>query len=339
MRVGIIGGGFGLRVQYPIIQTHPHMDVVSVCTMNRHCLHETLQQGINHYKDWKKMIDTEQLQILFVSTIALHHYSIVKYAIQKGIHIVCEKPFMMNQDQSLEIINMAKQYDVKVVVDFEWRYFPIRQRAKELLDKQKIGDILHIEHHISSARYETLTNEALGWMGKKEKFGGMLGALGTHMIDNVRWMTSQEITYVQGMLHTHIQNGGGERRDADDAFFIHGLINYHISFSLQLLSGIHHEFNSMLKVFGTKGTLVIENDQRILLGESTQAFEELNLELSPVPYHLSPEQKAYYPALYALIDKTYIYITTDRVDRDLPTAVDGHFNQQILEQLLYKSNL
>ena len=36
MRVGIIGGGFGLAVQAPIINTHPKMNVSAISTMIRH---------------------------------------------------------------------------------------------------------------------------------------------------------------------------------------------------------------------------------------------------------------------------------------------------------------
>ena len=38
MKVGIIGGGFGLKVQAPIIHSYQEMELVAVCTMVRHQL-------------------------------------------------------------------------------------------------------------------------------------------------------------------------------------------------------------------------------------------------------------------------------------------------------------
>ncbi|MGE8000810.1 hypothetical protein ACQKOF_19475 [Lysinibacillus sp. NPDC093190] len=52
MRVGIIGGGFGLKVQAPIIKIHPMMKITAVSTMKRHQLPEELLSGENpptHY--------------------------------------------------------------------------------------------------------------------------------------------------------------------------------------------------------------------------------------------------------------------------------------------------
>ncbi|GGP10942.1 Gfo/Idh/MocA family protein [Oceanobacillus neutriphilus] len=71
-----------------------------------------------------------------------------------------------------------------------------------------IGKILHFEYHISSPRYQYLQNNKLGWLGDRMKFGGMLGALGTHMVDCLRWLVKDEMEDYSGFVHTHVSANG-----------------------------------------------------------------------------------------------------------------------------------
>ncbi|WP_043933804.1 Gfo/Idh/MocA family protein [Bacillus sp. EB01] len=334
MRVGIIGGGFGLSVQAPIINMHPKMEVSAVSTMHRHRLPEELLNW-EHYKNWAEMLEKEELDLLFVSSLPIYHFEMVKEALKKGVSVVCEKPFTMNSSESIELLNLSKSYNAKVLIDFEWRYLPIRQKMKELIQNDFIGKIIHFEYHISSPQYQKLQSTQRNWMGEKQKFGGMLGALGTHMIDCLRWLTRDEIESVNGLLHTHVPEGPGELRDADDAFFIHGKMKNNTTFSIQLLSGINHGFGSNLKVFGTKGTITLTNDKQLCIGKINDELEELKVEFKEkVPTHLSDEARAYFPAFYSFLEKVYDYVISDKIDEDLPIIEEGHQNQVVIDKIL-----
>ena len=119
MKVGIIGGGFGLSVQAPIISMHPHMEVVAVSTMHRHQLPDEFFYWNNppkHYRNWVKMLEAEGFNLLFVSSLPPNHYEMVKSAMQKktDLHVVCEKPFTMNSKESKAITSaLQKKSEVK----------------------------------------------------------------------------------------------------------------------------------------------------------------------------------------------------------------------------------
>ena len=338
MKIGIIGGGFGLKVQAPIIEAHPNMELAAVCTMQRHEFPSKLleeKRSLNYYKNWKEMLDQERIDLLFVSTIPIYHFEITKYALEKGMNVVCEKPFTSNARESNELIQLSKRVNRKVFIDFEWRYLPTRQKVKELVKTNEIGDILHIEFHISNAQYSTLAKNKRGWVGEKEKYGGMLGALGSHMIDCVRWITDDEIQSINGMVHTHVPDGAGEHRDADDAFFIHGKTSKRITFSIQLISGIHHGIDSHLKIFGNAGTVVLQNDKTVYLGKGNAELKKIEvLQSSKAPNYLSEVAHAYYPAFFPFLENVYEAIVNNKWNRDLPTVVDGHENQVVLDAVL-----
>lgn len=338
MRVGIIGGGFGLSVQAPIINMHPKMEVSAVSTMNRHRMPEEIlnwENPPNHYKNWSEMIEKEEFDLLFVSSLPIYHFEMVIEAVKKGISVVCEKPFTMNSNESIELLNLSKSYNTKVLIDFEWRYLPIRQKMKEFILNDTIGKIIHFEYHISSPQYQNLQSIESGWMGEKQKFGGMLGAVGTHMIDCLRWLVRDEIENINGLLHTHVPEGAGELRDADDAFFIHGKMKNNSTFSVQLISGINHGFGSNLRVFGDKGTVTLTNDKQLFLGKVNEQLKEIKIQPQrKVPLHLSEEASAYFPAFYPFLEKVYDYIVLNRIDKDLPIIEDGHENQIVLDKIL-----
>jgi predicted dehydrogenase len=342
MRVGIIGGGFGLKVQAPIIETHPFMKVVAVSTVKRHQLPEGLQKATNtfvHYKNWKEMLEQEELDLLFISSIPIYHYEISKYALEKGINVVCEKPFTTNSKESRELCELVERYNVKVVLDFEWRYLPIRQKVKEMLLHKEIGEVKHFEYHVSTAQYQRLFEIKRGWMGEKQKSGGMLGALGSHMIDSLRWLLNDEVHIVNGLVHTHVTEGVGEVRDADDAFFIHGKVNNGTTFSIQLVSGINHGYGSHLRIFGDLGTIAVSNDKHLYFAKANEQLTEIHLPSSQeIPSCLPDRAKDYYSAFYPFLEKIHEYMTNGTIHRDLPTIVDGHENQVIIDKIrgIYK---
>ncbi|KMK75243.1 Gfo/Idh/MocA family protein [Alkalihalobacillus pseudalcaliphilus] len=342
MKVGIIGGGFGLKVQAPIIHSYQEMELVAVCTMVRHQLPQEFMswnERPTHYTDWEIMLECEELDLVFVSSLPIYHFSMVKAAMERDIHVVCEKPFMMNSNESAKLIELNSMYKGFIMVDFEWRFLPARQKVKELVQTHKIGKALHYEYHISYANYQRLLNKKLGWMGEKSHFGGMFGAIGTHMIDCLRWLLQDEVHSINGLLHTHVPFGAGEMRDADDAFFLHGQTEKGSTFSIQLISGIHHGFGSTMKIFGSEGTVILENDTYIQMGRNDTSLETVELldDTLQIPKDLSQEASSYYPAFLPFINKVYNQIIHHKIDKDVPTILDGHKNQLVLEKVLKSS--
>lgn len=335
MRVGIIGGGFGTTVLAPIISMNPHMEVVAVSTMHLHQLPEEFAFWNNppkHYNNWLKMLDNEKLDLLFISSAPPFHFEMVKRAILKKVPVVCEPPFTMNAKQVKELVHLSKEKKVKVIIDFEWRFLAIRQKMKELIQDGSIGKVLHYENHVSIPQYPYLQSMQLGWKGEKDKFGGMLGSVGSHMIDSLTWFLQENIKTIQGLLHTHIQDGAGEKRDADDAFFLHGTMQSNATFSLQFLSGVNHGFGSRINIFGTEGTISLINNNQLKLGQGSNPFEEvIPSKQLKIPQLLSNEASDFYPALYPFLEKVYDYIVLENLDKDLPLIEDGYRNQVILD--------
>lgn len=335
MRIGIIGGGFGARVQAPIINTHPKFNLVAIATVTQHQIAKKVVPPIHLYKNWMEMIDRENLDILFVSSLPNQHFEMVKYALEKEVHVVCEKPFTVSSKESAKLIKISERKQVKLMIDFEWRFLPLRQKLKTMMNNQVIGALLHMEYHVADAMYDQLNLIDKGWMGEKSAFGGMLGAIGSHMLDTLSWLTDREVAELNGMLHTHVPFGLTEIRDADDAFFIHGKLQGGGTFSLQLLSGMHHKSANHLRIFGDRGTIECVEDEELLYGEAGEKLKKIEIIKQHVPAHLTAEVQAYYPAFYPFIEAVYDYVSSGERDKNLPLAEDGHRNQLLLDRVRY----
>ncbi|GAA0328860.1 Gfo/Idh/MocA family oxidoreductase [Bacillus carboniphilus] len=337
--VGIIGTGFGGLVQGPIFDLHPGFNVQAISSVSGQTSEEiTKKTGFtNVYTNWKEMLRNEELDLIVVSSIPTQHYEMAKEAIVTKHHVLCEKPFTTKADDSRQLIQLKNHWKKTGFIDLEWRFQPTRQKAKRLIEEGILGDIIHIDFETSMPGYKGLTTAPRGWLGDKNAYGGMFGALGSHMVDAIHWLTDSKITKVFGRLKTvvpELKNEAGEvmeRRTTDDLFTITGDTQSGASFTLQTVTPVRHGFGSSLRIYGTKGTIQILNDQKMLLAVGDEGFEEVELNLEPVPETLHKRAERYYHAFYAHIDAIYNYLRDDEKHPDLPFFEDGHQKQLVMD--------
>jgi predicted dehydrogenase len=340
IRVGVIGTGFGAKIHTPLLQWHHQYEVVSICTVSgkdRQIIAK--ETGVEQvYDDWHDMLANERLNLVIVASIPSLHYEMTIEALSMGINVLCEKPMAMDIRETKSILDKQASSGLHGFINFEWRFMPARQKVKTLLDKKAIGDIIHIDYDISFPGFKSLTSGMAGWGGQKKHFGGMLGALGSHMIDSLLWWSNDTIRNLSGLLDTHIpifedNHGNSEKRDADDTFFVIGHFTGDSTFKLQLISAAHHATGSIVKIFGLKGTIFLKDDMTVHLGLVNQQLEEVNVPTVTAPEGMENTQSRYYTAFKPFHDALYNRVKLDRSEPDLPTFQDGHRTQVVLDAI------
>lgn len=339
MRVGIIGTGFGAKVHVPIFQSHPGFQVKAIASVHRKNIEEVkAMTNLDHvYNDWHEMLEQEELDLVSVVSSPDLHHSMVMAALQKGCHVLCEKPMAFDADETKEMILAQTRAGRQGYLNYEWRFLPARQKVKEILSTGEMGDILHVRYNGSFAGYNRLTTQPLGWLGKTQHGGGMLGAIGSHMFDSLLWWIGSPVTSLFGQLLHHTpsftdENGVTEHRTADDGFIASGLFANGASFSMEFVYAKHHEGGWHFEVNGTKGTLIMKDDREVFFGKNGKPLRPIDLE---------PEQKApadatevvarYYSSFYPHIDAIYESITSGQSHPYLATFLDGHESQRLLD--------
>lgn len=339
IRVGIIGTGFGAKVHAPIMIDHSGYEVVAISSVSRGLLDQVRQEtGINQvYSNWKEMLEKEELDMVAVASAPFLHHEMVMEAYRHGLHVLCEKPMAFNSLESQEMITARNNASRLGFINFEFRFLPARRKVKEIMSSGQLGRILHVNYSVTFPGYERAISSKRGWLGQKEKAGGMLGAIGSHMFDSLLWWMDESIQSLSGQLATHTPEfvdevGEREIRTADDAFQVMGSFLNGSTFSVGLTSASRHSIGWRLEVFGTEGTLIMNDDNKVEIGIGNVPLNEVELLTDLItPEHIKEPASRYYNAFYRLLDDVYSAITKNEPSPFLATFENGHQVQRILD--------
>jgi predicted dehydrogenase len=192
LKGGIIGLGRMGITHLGILNTHPDVEIVCVCEESNYIAGIFKEvKKINVYSDYRKMLSNEELDFIVISTPVRTHYEIIKEAINKNIHIFCEKPFTYTLEEgkalieALDLKNQTLPSPIVNQIGYVNRYNPVFSYVKSLLDNNVIGKITDYSYEINGA----VVVKELGsiWRAKKESGGGSLLELGTHAINLLIW--------------------------------------------------------------------------------------------------------------------------------------------------------
>ncbi len=194
-----------------------HLDVpvrpelVSISGRNRAALERAckLWGWAEATTDWREQVTDERIG-LFVNggPNALHAEPTVGAA-RAGKHVLCEKPLGLTAAESHELWQEAERVGVHHLCGFNYRFVPAVRLARELLEAGELGELVHFRgRYLQSWGWEA--DPAL-WRFKRAEAGtGVLGDLGTHVIDLARYLVG-EIRCVAGFVRTIVPG-----REVDD---------------------------------------------------------------------------------------------------------------------------
>ena len=277
LRVGIIGTGFGALVQAPGFMMHPACEVVALAGVARagRAQEQAANLGIPRaYDDYMTMLQSEELDLVSVVSAPNLHHPMAIAALERQIPVLCEKPMAMNLTEAQAMIDAAERRNLVGAIDFEFRYNPARTQFQMLIEEGFLGDLIHFNLTYSMGGLERNLARPNGWLWQTKTRGGMLGALGSHLIDSLRWFFG-DITAVSGMLSNHVEMRSGEPADADDSFAFLCKLGGKATGVVQFLSHAHHGVGLRIEAFGTRGTLVLEGDQKVLAGRPGEPLAEV----------------------------------------------------------------
>src|SRR5690349_10652880 len=109
LRIGVAGVGFGATVHIPAFQSEG-VEVAAVFSRRRERAQEAADKyGIDHvFTDYDKMLAMNGLDAISVVTPPPLHHSMSLAALAAGKHVICEKPFALNQGEALEMWRAAR---------------------------------------------------------------------------------------------------------------------------------------------------------------------------------------------------------------------------------------
>ncbi|MBI2040895.1 MAG: Gfo/Idh/MocA family oxidoreductase [DPANN group archaeon] len=97
-----------------------------------------------YYKNYLEMLDTEKPSAVSVVVPTPLHREVALEVIKRKINLLVEKPIATNLNDAREIINAAKENNVKLMVGHVERFNPAIIKLKELISANALGDISSI---------------------------------------------------------------------------------------------------------------------------------------------------------------------------------------------------
>jgi predicted dehydrogenase len=159
--------------------------------------------GVEAEVDWKKVVSSNEIDVVVVSTP--HHLlaEITSECIAAGKHVLVEKPAALCSSELEPVIRASEQTGVLVRVGFNHRYHRALRKAREIVDSGALGELLYVRGRYGHGGRVGYENE---WRADpKLSGGGELIDQGIHLIDLARWFLG-DFSEVQGFAPTYYWN-------------------------------------------------------------------------------------------------------------------------------------
>ncbi len=279
-KVAIIGSGWSGRVQIPAFQA-AGLEVVGLAGRSPDKTKRIAQDyGIPVATTrWQELLELD-CQLICVTTPPPLHREQAVSVLDAGKHLLCEKPMALNVAEAEAMVEAAARHDGQLaLLDHELRFLPTRRKAKELLEAGAIGRILAVTARVANdSRLEP--DVPWSWWSDAAQGGGILGALGSHVFDGIRWLLGDICGEVRvrgatlGRAHKARQDGGTEREvTADDLASVTFSVGEAIGTAL--IHGAAGDAPIDLLTFrGTEGTLVIDTSLKLYLSKGRGPLKE-----------------------------------------------------------------
>ena len=218
IRVAILGTSFGRLVQAPAFQRHPGFELVAIAGRDAAKTERIAGElGVpKGYGDWRELLAREQPELVSIVTPVDLHHDMMLGALAAGAHVHCEKPTALHRWQAVAMRDAALAAGKVAGINHEFRFFPARAFAVELVRQGAIGRPRRGEILGRYPIWAHADSRPMNWLADAKRGGGILGALGSHHTDCLRTFFG-EPSAVTATVRTDQPLRGTERATADDS--------------------------------------------------------------------------------------------------------------------------
>lgn len=148
------------------------------------------QVGAKAYRDFRQMLDTEQLDAIYICLPPFAHGEPELAAIERGLPFFVEKPLAVGRDAAEEIGRAVAAKGLVTGVGYHWRYLTTTEQAQEVLAKNPARLALG---------YWLDQTPPPAWWRKHDQSGGQMVEQTTHIFDLARVLVGEvEEVYAVG---------------------------------------------------------------------------------------------------------------------------------------------
>lgn len=204
IRTAIFGTGFMGRVHLEALRRVESVEVVAIAgraleSAKRLAASFGVAQAV---ADYRELLQDTSIDAVHICTPNGTHHQMAKDALLAGKHVLCEKPLATSVEEAQELVNLARERNLRNCVCHNLRYYPMVQQMRRMREDGELGQILAAQGSYAQdwLLYETDWNWRID-----EKHGGALrtmGDVGSHWFDMAEHLTGMRVTSLCSDLQT-----------------------------------------------------------------------------------------------------------------------------------------
>lgn len=261
LKVGIIGCGNIFTMHATSCNHLKTAELIGVCDIKKDRADKwATKYNVKAYYDYKEFLDNEKLDVVHICVPHYLHPVISKYALERGINVLCEKPMAINYEDALENVKIAKEKGVKYGIIFQCRFNDTSKLVKENLENGNLGKVLSARVVLTWCKpdeYYSLSD----WKGTWDKEGGgVIIDQAIHSLDLANWFINDEPISVEA----HLAKRGHSIIEVDDTG--EGFIRYKngASLSFWAMNNYACDEDIEIRLFCEKGTVRMSYDDAVI---------------------------------------------------------------------------
>jgi predicted dehydrogenase len=251
----------------------------------------------HRYAEWREMLEKEDLEAVVIATPLWTHADIATGCLDAGKHVLCEKMMAWDIEGCQRMMQAAEKNDRVFEIGYQRHYNGVYQAAYDgIVRKGLLGDVYHVRmvwHRNANWRrsgqppspdydpsrwgyptFEHLLNWRLYWRYSK----GLFAELASHQLNAANWFLGKvpEATLASGGVHRF--KDGREVYDHIYATWEYpgGITATYSSIESNALENRYEAF------FGTRATLIVQNENEALLFEEGGEGRPTGIEVTPM---------------------------------------------------------
>ncbi|MBC7319616.1 Gfo/Idh/MocA family oxidoreductase [bacterium] len=203
------------------------------------------------YTNLDEMLEKEELDYVDICLPTYLHAEATIKALDRGMHVLCEKPMALNSKQCAEMIESAKRNNKKLMIAHCLRFWPEYEYLKECVETERFGKFLGGYFYRGGSTpkwsYEN-------WLLTKEKSGGCILDQHIHDVDTINWLFGKPLA-VSTIARNVIPGSGYDIVSTNYIYPDGKVINAQDDWTLQGDYG----FEMLFRVNFERGNLIFQN--------------------------------------------------------------------------------
>lgn len=262
IKVGIIGGSlnnqWASKTHIPVLMENPFYQITAIGTSKIETAKESARLlGAPHaFTDYKKLAQSEDVDLVVVSIKVPFHYEAANAAIKENKHIYCEWPLGKDTTQAEKLAKLANNANIHHAIGLQGRQSPEINNIKQAIKQGEIGRVISCTMQVATQGKGGITDERSSYLLQKENGADLLTINGGHSLDVLCYILGdfKELSATMNIHYTEaiIQETGIKiPKNTADQILIQGTLVNGASASVHIQGGVYPAFQ--LEIRGEKG--------------------------------------------------------------------------------------